>query len=85
MSRKEMIQVLREVVAKRRPELLPLAEKVGVKVLTEEQLEALSDVVLKEFLEEGLQEDDEPNPRGIVLDDVMGFLVPHECNPKDEA
>lgn len=82
---KEMIQVLREVVAKRRPELLPLANKVGVEVLTEEQLETLSDVVLQEFLEEGLQEDDEPNPRGIVLDDVMGFLVPHECNPKNKA
>jgi len=85
VRRQEMLQVLLEVVAKRRPELLPLAKKVGVEVLTEEQLETLSDVVLQEFVEEGLQENDEPNPRGIVLDDVMGFLVPHECNPKNKA
>ena len=85
MRRKEMIQVLREVVAKHRPELLPLADKVGVEILTEEQLEMLSEVVLQEFLEVGLQEDDEPNPRGIMLDDVMGFLVPYACNPKNKA
>lgn len=80
-----MIQVLHEVVAKRRPELLPLADKVGVEILTEEQLEVLSEVVLQEFLEVGLQENDEPNPRGIILDDVMGFLVPYACNPKNKA
>jgi len=81
MRHKEMIQVLREVVAKRRPELVPLADRVGVEVLTEEQLDALSDVVLQEFLGEGLQEDDEPNAYGIRLDDLLGWLVPEHCNP----
>lgn len=82
MSRQEMISVLREVVKKRRPELLPLVDRVGVEILTEEQLETLSDVVSDEFAEVGLRQNSEPNPRGIVLDDIMGFLIPEECNPK---
>ena len=84
-ERIQVIQLLHEVVAKRRPELLPLADKVGVETLTDEQLEMLSDVVSEEFGEVGLQEDYEPNPRGVILDDLMGFLVPHECNPKGKT
>lgn len=82
MSRQEMISVLREVVKKRRPELLPLVDRVGVEILTEEQLETLSEVVSDEFAEVGLRQDSEPNSRGVVLDDIMGFLIPEECNPK---
>ena len=84
-ERIQVIQLLHEVVAKRRPELLPLADKVGVETLTDEQLEMLSDVVSEEFGEVGLQEDCEPNPRGVILDDLMGFLVPYACNPKNKA
>ncbi len=81
MHHNEMIQVLREVLAKRRPELVSLADEVGVEVLSEEQLDALGDIVFQEFLEEGLQEDDEPNPYGTRLDDLLGWLVQEHCNP----
>lgn len=83
MRRSEQISVLREVIEKRQPELVPLADRAGKEILTEEELEKLRNVVSDEFAEVGLQENDEPNPRGIVLDDIMGFLVPHECNPKE--
>ncbi len=72
---RKLLQLLREVVAERRPELLPLAEKVGTETLTREQLDMLQDVVEKEFTENGLQEDWEPNPRGIMLDDLIGLLA----------
>lgn len=85
MRRSEQIQILCEVVARRRPELLPLAGRVGIETLTDEQLEMLSDVVSEEFCEVGLNEDSEPNSRGVILDDIMGFLVPYACNPKGNA
>ena len=72
------LQLLYDVVAKRRPELLPLAHKVGYEKLTKEQLEMLQDVVSEEFIQEGLQEDWEPNARGILVDDLLGLLVYEE-------
>lgn len=83
MRRSEQICILRAVIEKRQPELLPLVDKVGKEILTEEELERLRDLVSDEFAKVGLQDNDEPNPQGIVLDDIMGFLVPHECNPKE--
>lgn len=84
MRRTEKIRLVREIIGKKRPDLLPLAKRVGIEVLTDKQLETLRDVVIDVFLAEGLQEDDEPNAKGIILDDAIDFLVASECNPGGE-
>lgn len=81
MRHSEKLALLREVLTRRQPDLLPLVEKIGVDVLTEEQLDSLREAVLDEFTDVGLQEDSEPNPRGLGLDELAGFLVGHQCNP----
>ena len=78
LREKIQLQLLYDVVAKRRPELLPLARKVGYEKLTMEQLAMLHDVVYEEFIEEGLQQDSEPNARGILVDELHGLLVYEE-------
>ena len=73
MQRSDALKIIREVLAIRRPDLLPLADQV--EHLSIEQLEELINVVAMEFSATGLQEDWEPNPRGMVLDDTIGFLA----------
>ena len=70
----ESTQLLREAVAKHNPELLPLVGQLGVTPLTCEQREALRGAVSTEFCITGLREDDEPNQRGLDLEEVIDVL-----------
>jgi hypothetical protein len=69
-----MNELLAEVISKRRPDLLNLPDTASKVRMTEEQLEELRKVVLDEFLEAGLQDDDKPNKRGLLLDDLIARL-----------
>jgi hypothetical protein len=54
--------------------LLGLVDSLGKTPLTGEQRESLRNVLLDEFLEHGLESNDEPNELGRRLDDLIGPL-----------
>ncbi len=66
--------LLREVVARRAPQMLSLLEVIGRRLLTEEEREELREVVLDEFLEVGLRRDYEPNAYGLQLSEMIECL-----------
>jgi len=49
-------KLLREVVSKHPPDLLPLLERVGIKPLSAAQRESLRDPVATELVDEGFDE-----------------------------
>ncbi|AQT67801.1 hypothetical protein STSP2_00951 [Anaerohalosphaera lusitana] len=69
----EHMTLLFEVLRKRGED--DLLVKFGAGRLSEGDIKHAVDIVLGEFCETGLREDDEPNRRGERLDDLMGFLV----------
>jgi hypothetical protein len=71
----EMEELLTEVLEKRRPDLLKLIPPYREIDLSEEQRDEIIDAVTDEFIETGLRPDDEPNERGIRLDDLIGALA----------
>jgi len=71
----EMKELLTEVLEKRRPDLLKLIPPYGEIDLTEFERDEIIDAVTDEFTSTGLKEDDEPNQRGILLDDLIGALA----------
>ena len=66
--------LLRQLTSQRAPALLGLVDSLGEKPLSGEQREDLREVLLQEMLERGLDGDDEPNPYGRLLDDMIGRL-----------
>ncbi len=72
--RPEDMGLLRGVVAARRPDLLPLLDKLGVELLTETEREDLREVVSDEFMVAGLRSDDEPNAYGLRLERLIELL-----------
>lgn len=66
--------LLRQLVSHRAPDLAPLVGLLGEAPLSVEQREDLRDVLLREMLERGLDENDEPNRYGSLLDDMIGRL-----------
>lgn len=68
------MELLRKLIAKRDPALLPLLDQIGNVRLTFDQRESLRDKVLDEFTELGLRENDEPNQYGLQLDDLIAYL-----------
>ncbi len=59
--------LLVEVISKRQPELQPLK-------IQPELIDKLCDIVTDEFCKTGLGEDDEPNSRGLDLEDLIDAL-----------
>ena len=71
----EEAELLREVVWRREPSLLRLLEVIGRTPLTTVQREALREILADELCETGLRADDEPNERGLKIDDLIGRLM----------
>jgi hypothetical protein len=67
-------QLLREVILKHRPELLPLLDLIGVRQLTAEQRERLREPVATELVDEGFDEDGTINSLGADLEKVIDRL-----------
>ncbi|MGH9908104.1 MAG: hypothetical protein ACRD8U_21240 [Pyrinomonadaceae bacterium] len=68
-----MRELLTEVISKRAPHLLGLlAQPHGS--LTDSQRDELREIVADEFVETGLRENDEPNKRGLLLEEIIGRL-----------
>lgn len=67
--------LLSKVIWQRNPSLMPLVHSLGKAPLTQEEREQLRDVLADEFVEHGLQPDDEPNEWGVKVDDLIGRLM----------
>lgn len=74
MRKFEKLELLRQVVSKRSPELLEQLSQLDVVPLTDEHRERLRAVVMDEFCDTGLQEDSEPNQRGLALEEIVDLL-----------
>ena len=65
--------LLREVLAKQRPELLSGFSQDGrTYSIRTEDCEVVQNLVNSEFCATGLREDYEPNALGLALDDLLG-------------
>ena len=60
LSRTEA-DLLREVVSRRSPTSLPLLDALADRRLSEDEREELRHIVMDDFVERGLRDDDEPN------------------------
>jgi hypothetical protein len=70
----QRFSLLREVVRRHGPESLALVETIRSRLLTSEERETLRLLVSEEFVRTGLDEDDEPNERGLLLEDLIDWL-----------
>jgi hypothetical protein len=72
--RKFEAQQIREIVARRRPELVWLADQLGTYSLTSDEREDLRGVIAEELLEVGLDEQDQPTPKGLALERLIDLI-----------
>ena len=70
----EMAAVLREIIQSHRPDLLHIVHSPHDVQLTEQQRDDLRQAVTDEFCQTGLQENDEPNQRGLMLEELIDRL-----------
>jgi hypothetical protein len=70
----KMEELLTEVISKRRPDLISLLASPQDTELSDSQIDELREAVADEFCETGLREDDEPNERGLLLEDIIGRI-----------
>lgn len=68
------LPLLIEVISKQQPELIPLLDILGWRLLDNNERDSLREAVLDEFVETGLREDDEPNSRGLQLESLIELL-----------
>ncbi len=71
---KHLRDVLREVLTTHQPSMLAALSSSGELSLNSEQREALFDSLAQEFCARGLMPDDEPNARGLALEELMDLL-----------
>ncbi|MBA3945147.1 MAG: hypothetical protein H0X37_11360 [Herpetosiphonaceae bacterium] len=71
------IQLLYEVISRQDPGLKPVLDSLGVVTLTQQRRESLRGAIAAELTETGLDEEYEPNQRGLLLEeliDALGYL-----------
>jgi hypothetical protein len=66
--------LLSEVVWKRNPEMIGIVASFQNVGLTDNQREDLRQALTDELMETGLREDDEPNERGLLLEELIDKL-----------
>ena len=69
-----MAVLLSEAVTKHRPDLTDLLSVLPNEELSEDQREELRQAVADELCETGFREDDEPNRRGLILEELIDRL-----------
>lgn len=67
-------ELLGGIILKHKPALMSVFELIGVQPLTEEQREALREIIAAELSESGLTENDEPNQRGLLIEELIDRL-----------
>ena len=73
-----LFDLLREVLEKRAPELLPVLREGSVVVIRGDQKREIQEVVGDEFSETGLRDDYEPNERGLALERLIDVFSPYK-------
>lgn len=68
------MRVLTELVGRRSPIDLAIVAAIKARELSADERERLREIVADEFVEYGLGPDDEPNSRGLLLDDIIAWL-----------
>lgn len=66
--------VLLEALSKHRPILLTLINHIGIIPLSSEQRENIREALADELVETGLDENDEPNSKGLLLEHIIDRL-----------
>ena len=70
----DVFELLNEVIEKRCPEFKGLFKKHETIELNEDQVNRICLCLSDELCESGLKEDSEPNKRGLMLDDLIGYI-----------
>lgn len=71
------IALMREICARRHPEMIGLVRKIHDGTCTDEELQAMQDTVLLEFLERGVDDKCEATEYGKQVDELVGLLTPY--------
>lgn len=71
---KRLHDLLREVLLKHQPSMVPLLSSGGELSLNPDQREPLRRSLGKELCESGLMPDDEPNARGLALEELIDLV-----------
>ena len=74
VTEKVLRNLVQSVLEARAPGLLVHLDIVGRRILTQEEREALREVLSDEFVESGLGLEDEPNERGLLIEEAIGWL-----------
>lgn len=67
-------RLIREVVGERTPEQINLIDKLGSRPLDQSTRETLREILADELVETGLDQDDEPNERGHLIEAAIDWL-----------
>ncbi|OEU66101.1 MAG: hypothetical protein BA867_08755 [Desulfobacterales bacterium S5133MH16] len=70
----EELNLLRKILFQRYPSLLPVLASLGQVPLNFEQREDMREAIANELVETGLDEDDEPNEKGLLLENLIDHL-----------
>jgi hypothetical protein len=70
----KMSDLLSEIIWKRCPDMIGVLGSLQDVQLTDYQRDELRQAVADEFSETGLRKDDEPNERGLLLEDLIDHL-----------
>ena len=70
----KMSALLSEVLSKRNPSMMGIVASFQNVGLTDDQREELRQTLTDELIETGLREDDEPNERGLLLEELIDKL-----------
>jgi hypothetical protein len=71
----DMWALLHEVLGKREPLLVQRVSNEGLASLTDDERSRLTGAISDEFTSTGLQPDDEPNARGLTLEELLDAVL----------
>jgi hypothetical protein len=74
MLNQQELEVLKSIFLKHCPPLLPILETLGQVALDDIQREAIRGALADELIESGLNDKDEPNKKGFLLEDLIDRL-----------
>jgi hypothetical protein len=64
-------ELLREVIERQAPQLSSLLPRANLNALLPNERTQLCDLIVTEFMQTGRRPDDEPNPRGLKLEELL--------------
>lgn len=65
----KLADILREIISERRPDLIQAINASGP--LSDEERDSLRQALTDELVASGLREDDEPNERGLQIEELI--------------